>query len=266
MIVNNEEKYCIYAHINKSNLKVYIGQSKHQDNLRKRWQRNGAGYKRNSYFYKAICKYGWDEGFEHIILEENLTANQADFYERMYIDTYNSTNPNYGYNHDSGGNSNKSLSIETKLKISNANKGKCYSEETKRKIREGTSKNKSVYCLELDTVFISATEASRQLGVSWSNIAACCRGDRKGAGEHPQTKERLHWCFTNDKENFVVPKRVWEIKPVFCLELNKQFKSAGDAGRQMNIRHSHISECCRGKRKSEGKHPETNEPLHWVYA
>ena len=266
MIMDIEEKYCVYAHINKLNLKVYIGQTKHQGNTRKRWQRNGKGYKRNFHFYNAICKYGWDEGFDHIILEENLSANQADFYERMYISIYNSTNPNYGYNHDNGGNLNKSLSAETKLKISNTSKGRNCKEETKLKLRNNTSRNKSVYCLELDAEFISCSEASRQLGISWSNIAACCRGDRKSAGEHPKTKELLHWCFTTDKNNFVAPKRVWEIKPVFCLELNKRFESAGEAGRQIGVSRSHISECCKGKRKSEGKHPETNEPLHWVYA
>lgn len=41
---------------------------------------------------------------------------------------------------------------------------------------------KSVYCVELDKVFSSTTEAARQLGIFQSNISACCHGERKTCG------------------------------------------------------------------------------------
>ena len=50
--------YKIYAHINKINGKIYIGQTCRK-NVNQRW-RNGRGYINNVAFYRAIQKYGWD--------------------------------------------------------------------------------------------------------------------------------------------------------------------------------------------------------------
>lgn len=47
----------IYLHRNKSNGKVYIGQT--IQSIENRWK-NGNGYKPCTYFYKAIQKYGWE--------------------------------------------------------------------------------------------------------------------------------------------------------------------------------------------------------------
>nr|DAX89410.1 MAG TPA: intron associated endonuclease [Caudoviricetes sp.] len=90
--------YKVYIHISPSK-KVYIGIT-HQ-NFCKRFQ-NGKGYNRQKYFYSAIKKYGWNN-FEHKILEDNLTYREAIEKEKYYIDVYNSTNPECGYNVSSGG-------------------------------------------------------------------------------------------------------------------------------------------------------------------
>ena len=49
-------------------------------------------------------------------------------------------------------------------------------------------------------------------------------------------------------------------KHVYCIELNKEFKSISDAARVLNISKSHISECCRHNtsRKTAGGY-------HWEY-
>ena len=78
--------YCIYMHKNKINGKVYIGQSY---NINVRW--HPSSYQSSSYFFNAIQKYGW-ENFEHIILEDNLTINEADEKEQYYIKFYKSLN------------------------------------------------------------------------------------------------------------------------------------------------------------------------------
>ena len=41
-------------------------------------------------------------------------------------------------------------------------------------------------------------------------------------------------------------------KAVLCVELNKIYGSAHEAGRELGINNSNISQCCRGKRKSSG--------------
>lgn len=98
------EKYCLYVHTNKINGKVYIGIT---NNTERRWRNDGIEYKpkkENSRpFWNAICKYGWNN-FEHEVLIENLTYEEACEYEKYYIKLSNSINRKYGYNVATGGN------------------------------------------------------------------------------------------------------------------------------------------------------------------
>ena len=89
----------VYAHINKINNKKYVGIT--QQTCKKRWM-NGKGYKTCPKFYKAINKYGWDS-FEHIVLKENLTEEQAKQFEIYFIDLYKSNDRKFGYNLTRGG-------------------------------------------------------------------------------------------------------------------------------------------------------------------
>ena len=127
--------YKVYVHINKANGKRYYGITKQEP--KKRWA-NGKGYKGNEHFYNAINKYGWDN-FEHIILFEDLTKEEAKWLEKFYIALYNTTSPKYGYNNSLGGES-YNCSEETKKKMSKSRKGKTHSEETKKKMSKA-SKN-----------------------------------------------------------------------------------------------------------------------------
>ena len=112
---NINKQYKIYAHINKINGKVYIGQTCYK-NINQRW-RHGEGYKHSPHFYNAIQKYGW-ENFEHIILFEDICGYElADAIERELIQKYQSNNSEYGYNISSGGSYGRTLTDETKNKI-----------------------------------------------------------------------------------------------------------------------------------------------------
>ena len=113
--------YCVYIHTNKTDGKKYAGQTVYGDNPRKRWN-NGNGYKNSTYFYNAIQKYGWDN-FEHEVVATNLTANEADNFERLLIEKLDLMNPDKGYNLVSGGTKNKTLSESTKKKIGEAHIG-----------------------------------------------------------------------------------------------------------------------------------------------
>ena len=94
--------YWVYKHTNKINKKVYIGISC-QRPYYKRWK-NGKGYIHSIHFYSAIKKYGWDN-FEHEILYDNVTKEFAQTKEKELIESYNSTNPMFGYNITHGGES-----------------------------------------------------------------------------------------------------------------------------------------------------------------
>lgn len=209
--------FCVYKHTSP-NGKVYIGitSKKPED----RWLK-GQGYKNNSYFYRAINKYGWDN-FKHEILFEDLTQEQANIIEQMQINYYDSTNARKGYNISIGGGAmtgrkhsdqtrakmsekakgrkvwceGKKLSAEHRLHISESHKGIRQSEETKRKrglALKGHRVNKeaiqkSVYKLSLSGEILgeyqSMTEAAASVGKPQSfvaRISECCKGKRDQA-------------------------------------------------------------------------------------
>ena len=101
--------YYVYKHTNLINGKVYIGKCYRKPSYR--WGIDGSGYLRCSrghskadqrHFAFAIKKYGWDN-FQHEILYEGLTAEEASRFEAMMIAKYESNKPTKGYNMTKGG-------------------------------------------------------------------------------------------------------------------------------------------------------------------
>lgn len=134
-----DRRWCVYIHTNKINGKVYIGQTKNKPEHR--WN-NGKGYTGSTYFVNAINKYGWD-GFLHEVIYDGLTQLEANYYEKYLIEYYNSTDPKYGYNIQSGGDREYNITEELRQKFrdrvtgeNNPMYGKHHTEETKQKIRE----------------------------------------------------------------------------------------------------------------------------------
>lgn len=137
--LNRDLNYTVYMHTSPSG-KIYIGITRTKPE--KRWGKDGAGYKTQQYFWRAIQKYGWDN-FKHEILYEHMTKSEAENMEIKLIAQYRSNQKEFGYNIENGGNSIGKISDETRKKISEANKGKVspnkgksMSEEQKRKISE----------------------------------------------------------------------------------------------------------------------------------
>lgn len=87
------KKYTIYLHI-FPNGKTYVGITSQL--LEDRWKK-GKGYKTQRMMNNAINKYGW-ENIKHIILEENLTEEEALDKEEYYIKLYHSFYLDNGYN------------------------------------------------------------------------------------------------------------------------------------------------------------------------
>ena len=214
-----ERNYCVYLH-SCPNGKVYIGIT--CQNPLSRWQ-CGHGYRFQKHFYHAIVKYGWDN-IKHEILYDGLTKEEACQQEIELIAHYNSTDPQFGYNHSVGGSCPSSgihhteearrkmsealkgkyvgennhlygthFTEEHRRKIGEANKGrtswckgKRFTEEHRRKI--GEKRKKPVFCLETYKTYASSIEAEQATGISCENIRACCQGKSHTAGGY-------HWKY-----------------------------------------------------------------------
>ena len=217
---NQDHHYTIYCHRNKINNKAYIGQTGEIPYTR-RWQGHGISgfpYAKCTYFQRAIIKYGWNN-FEHFILMDNLTQEEANHYESVYIALFDTINPLYGYNLARGGGNHKHTeatkkkisenhadfsgekhplwgkhhSEETKEKLRQAALGRKLSQETKNKISNATKgeKNpraKTVLCIETGQIFSTIKEAANLFNIDNSSICKVCNGKQKTAGGY-------HWQY-----------------------------------------------------------------------
>ena len=82
-----ENNYKVYIHQLKIDGRVYVGQTKMS--LDERSGYNGYRYKNCIKFYNAIQLYGW-KNFEHIIVKDNLTLEEANILEAQLIKQYDS--------------------------------------------------------------------------------------------------------------------------------------------------------------------------------
>ena len=208
---SNEKIYKLYLHTNKANNKRYVGITKQE--VEKRWGKNGHGYKANEEFWNDICEYGWNEGFTHEILFDNLTHNEVNLLEKIYIYLYNSNNQDFGYNQTKGGDS-----------------------------FNGRNGNE-VYCVELDMYFDSVEEASKYIGRDSSSVGKVARDKGK-------TCKGYHFVYT-DIDNF--EEQVEELRykdKIYCVELDKYFDRIIQASEELDCRSNYISQCLNGRKAS----------------
>lgn len=203
--------YVVYMHINKSNDKVYIGLTGMMP--KERWK-DGKGYHKGTYFRNAIDKYGWNN-FEHKIIKNNLTKEEASYWEKYYISFYNSTDRRYGYNMSSGGENGghaqttetrekiskngyhkgmkgKKHSIDTKIKMSKSRIGRQFTDESKEKMKEKALVNRGrlFLCVKLNIIFDNLNEAHNMTSCPKGAIVLCCQGKQK------QSKG-YHWKYAD---------------------------------------------------------------------
>jgi hypothetical protein len=128
----------IYKAHNKVNGKIYVGQTK--KNVEQRILEH-LKYTKNTYFSNALRKYGL-QSFEISVIDVSENVEILNEKEKYWIKFFNCRAPN-GYNLTDGGEGVINPSDITREKLSEAgrgrpspNKGKCFSEEWKKKISE----------------------------------------------------------------------------------------------------------------------------------
>lgn len=233
------KKHCIYMHKNKISGKVYIGQTL-QENPNDRWQ-NGHGYSKQSKFFSDIVKYGW-LNFEHSILEQGLTQQEANEREIFWIRHFDSCKN--GYN-----------------TITENNKTKA------QKKADGF-----IVCLNTNKVYRTLKEASLDTGVDPSAISRCYAGQRKSAGVIDGVP-RFWILSTADNELINKIKENYNdaIRKIICIETSRVFDSldeviaycglpvtSSNRGRLKNILNNQTG-------ASFGRDKELNIKLHWRY-
>lgn len=246
-----ERKFIVYKHISP-NGKVYVGVTCLKPI--QRWKKDGSGYKRNTHFWGAIQRYGWDN-FTHEILAENLTQEQAEKIEIEEIKKNKSTDKNFGYNISSGGCVNFPTE-ETKLKISEANKGRKWTEEQKQRIA-GRDKGRFVpiewrikmsiaqtgrkHSQEVKKKISEANKGRIFTQEHRKNISKACVGRKISEETKKKISEALLKRGYKISDEHKEKLNKINSKPVICLETKNVYQSAKEASDILNIPRTSIA-------------------------
>lgn len=235
--------YTIYAHVNKQNGKMYIGQTCQTD-LTRRWT-GGNGYKECPHFYAAIQKYGWDE-FDHVILQTGLTAEEANAYEQGYISFFETNTVEKGYNIQDGGYVGGKMSDEGRASFLEKHTG------------QNNPKAKPVAVFDLSgklvETFQTQTEAAKFLGVT--DVSEPCLLRRGTVANHiVRFLSEVDGVLQLPEEEIYHPYEYRLLyKPVIQYTLDGDFvaffNSVKDAAAKFHVHNSAISSCARMIRKS----------------
>lgn len=230
----------IYRWRNLINNKIYIGLSTSLPHRYKQFTRWNSPYSVN--FKYGVSPLNADrilysdiKYWEYTILE-HCDESQLAEREVYWIDYYNSTDKQIGYNISPGGNF---ISEETKCKIRDAQKGRPLTEEHKWAL------GKPVHQYTKDGVFIrewhSASEAERELSICHVNKA--CKGQIQSAGGYL-------WKLASDTTELPVYSPRTNAKPILQCDregnIIREWKSIREAAQTLNIGDTAISSACKG--------------------
>ena len=160
---SEEGKISLYIHI-APDKRVYVGVT---TNTYLRWKDKGAKYNR-SRFRNALDEFGWDN-FEHHVILDKLTEEQADVLEQLFIAYYKATDLNYGFNKCTGG------------------------------TRREQYRNRKVICLDTKKIYDSAYIAEKKTGKLSTLIILNCNGNIDYVEDGEQKLSR--WMFYDDYLN-----------------------------------------------------------------
>lgn len=267
--VNTNASWTVYMHKNKINGKMYIGITSRPPEIR--WGTNGSQYTstRNPCFYNAIQKYGWDN-FEHIILFENLTEQEAKLKERELIAKYHTCiydDNKMGYNMTFGGEGTLGhiISEETRQKMSESKKGeknsfygKHFSEESKKKLSNAL---KGKMAGEKNPFY--GQKHSEETKQKLSEYAAARIGElNPNYGNHALAGENHPWYGKHLPEE--TKRKISEArkgkysginnsnaKSVYCYETDRLYITTQEASKELQIDASSIGKLCKGTYKKD---------------
>ena len=280
-----DKNYKVYMHERKSTGQKYFGITSTDVNTR--W-RNGKGYSTNNRFWGDIQKDGWNEGFNHIILQEGLSQEEALVLETSYILQYQTYLPEKGYNKRIQEHCRNALSQEARNNLSQGQKKRYEREEEhikqslqtkqrlaqnpalkersiqalqnwhqsltpeEKKLRDNTQ-GYAVKCLETGKSYATISEAARQTGCDRKGINRCVLGQALSISGK-------HWVRADDNSTTIEMiesrrKKSGRARKVKCIETGEIFLSIGEAEAKYG---GDVQHCVMGLQK-------TAAGYHWEY-
>lgn len=269
--------FFIYKITNKINGKIYIGKTCRDIQTRWREHKSRANQKEKFYLHNAIHKYG-PENFSIEEIDKTENIEEINILEQKWINYYNSTDKNKGYNLTNGGDGiqkynwdefrklwDEGYSVKEISKIYNCYRGTVgdalknysnysYSESLSRssyskKQIDKYDKNKNFL-----KAYSSIKEAAEEIGCSPNTIAKCIRLKKYSAlgfywiphGE--KLPDDINFIKTNKKHKI----NQYDLQGKFL----KTFNSAAEAAREVNPNgnvnssSSSILQVCKGNQKT----------------
>lgn len=286
----------IYKIENKINGKVYIGQS---IAIKTRWQQHkyeAKSNKSNAPLYLALRKYGI-ENFSFEVLEE-CSQELLNEKEIFWIAHYKSNDRDFGYNVLADGQNGGVLypnewfyelwdagftvtEIQKELGVAHGTvraklEGyKDYDAHTSHsrgaikaikegKINFGQQEIYPVYQYSLLGDYIQEFENPSVAASFFSNSKNNSDNITHAVNGTSKTAYGFQW--RKEKLEKIAPVSSPSGRLVECINTKQLFPSTVEAAKWAHIKsRSNITDCCLGKRKSAGKHPETGEKLYWRY-
>lgn len=240
----------IYKITNKVNGKVYIGQS---NDIKSRWNHEHGGKSTSNVQLKEDINNFGLESFSYEIIAEENNQQKKDELEKFYIKKLNSTNPELGYNISEGGFCGSFHSDEWKKEQSERLK-KYYkenpnwlTEERREKLRKSGKRERTKEERKI--------MSERRKGFTYSEVSK-----KKMSESAKKRVENFGNIFRDNKEKHKeIIKLATEAKykKVRCLETGEIFPNIITA-REKYGKNLHITDCCKGKRKTAGG-------FHWEY-
>lgn len=130
-------------------------------------------------------------------------------------------------------------------------------------------------CIHINHALISPTNITKRVCDLWnkgmkssSKIGLELEISYRTVIRHLKKGTELGWCKYDPKITSIKASKKGSVlgtKKVICINTMDIYKSITDASKKYNVAIGSITNCCKNKLKSAGKHPITSEKLRWMY-